>query len=992
MATQPPDTHRRYYRHRRGLASLALLAFLVAALASLLQRPYPDPSPPASREPFVRLLYPTEFNAHLRQPAASPDLLSVAFTDDGQIGLAVGVNGTILKSTNRGVTWTSRTSGTRVSLRSVDLATDGQTAWVVGDGGTILRSLDGGDSWLSSDSATAAVLLSVSFGADGRTGWAVGSTGTALRSLDGGASWTRISTSTSEELWSVTSSGSGATFWAVGTNGTILRRSQGGGWIRINTPGPSGHLYSVRFTANGAIGWAVGSPTAFRRFQNGTWAPATPLAPAFLWSVASGADGQNVVAVGTGGTIVRSADAGDSWDDLTADGTSGWLWSVASSPDGRSFWAVGNAGTIVYSTDGGMTWQSCEYGTYPAVWVALLVAASGVAAFVLLVTSAPVGPRKLEEPLEAFGSDQPIATVAQDSLGRATIAKALSQLLRNPGTTPPLTIAITGGWGQGKTSLMRLLLSHLAGRADAVWFNAWHHRREHHLFAALLEAVREQAVPRGMRWESWRFRWRLMELRVCRNPMRIGMAVIGLVGGMALVAYLTRVEIAAVGTGVGLLFSAARAFRIGVPSPGKLLAVASRAGGVKTFGAHLAFRHRFAEALKEVVEVAAPARLVIAIDDLDRCQPEQVVETLEAVNFLVNAVECYVVMGFARPQVLGCIGLSFRDIASELAMQNGGGGDSRTLGLDRRREYAEQYLEKLINIELRVPKLANERAKKLARMTGGRVQTGDAREAESFSWVQLGVAALLLMLLVIAASGVINDGRQAPPLVGGPANETPQSADVIVEQDGVAVSGQGDPGFAEGVADQGDVPGNSGAVGMSSRNVLWLSVVGLIAVMHGAMMVAVAGRRRRSDPMVDADSTAFGKALDIWLDVVRTGTDSPRQVKRFVNRVRLLARLDAVNGERALSDELVVGLGALQSVGRDGATLPRGLARLLTLADGSDEDGSVGEWVAQLGVGGGEAARIVVEAICEHRRTFRTWVSEEVADAFGKLAEVVVLR
>ena len=50
---------------------------------------------------------------------------------------AVGEVGTILRTFNSGVTWTSQSSGTTANLLAV-AAADAQTAWAVGEEGTIL--------------------------------------------------------------------------------------------------------------------------------------------------------------------------------------------------------------------------------------------------------------------------------------------------------------------------------------------------------------------------------------------------------------------------------------------------------------------------------------------------------------------------------------------------------------------------------------------------------------------------------------------------------------------------------------------------------------------------------------------------------------------------------------------------------------------------------------------------------------------------------------
>ena len=71
-------------------------------------------------------------------------LLSVQFVD-AMTGWAVGVNGTILKTSNGGTTWASQFSGTFEPLRSVHFF-DGQVGWAAGSKGTILATINGGGS------------------------------------------------------------------------------------------------------------------------------------------------------------------------------------------------------------------------------------------------------------------------------------------------------------------------------------------------------------------------------------------------------------------------------------------------------------------------------------------------------------------------------------------------------------------------------------------------------------------------------------------------------------------------------------------------------------------------------------------------------------------------------------------------------------------------------------------------------------------------------
>ena len=59
-------------------------------------------------------------------------------------GFAVGGAGTILHSTDAGITWSAQSSGTSVDLIDVHFATDGERGIAVGAAGTIVRTSNGG--------------------------------------------------------------------------------------------------------------------------------------------------------------------------------------------------------------------------------------------------------------------------------------------------------------------------------------------------------------------------------------------------------------------------------------------------------------------------------------------------------------------------------------------------------------------------------------------------------------------------------------------------------------------------------------------------------------------------------------------------------------------------------------------------------------------------------------------------------------------------------
>jgi len=110
--------------------------------------------------------------------------------------VAVGGVGTVIKTTNGGVSWNVQhyAGGNSASLRSVHFV-DSNIGCAVGDYGTVIKTTDGGTNWTSQTSGTTRHLLGVDF-VDDNKGWAVGDSGTILRSNNGGTNWILQTTGT----------------------------------------------------------------------------------------------------------------------------------------------------------------------------------------------------------------------------------------------------------------------------------------------------------------------------------------------------------------------------------------------------------------------------------------------------------------------------------------------------------------------------------------------------------------------------------------------------------------------------------------------------------------------------------------------------------------------------------------------------------------------------------------------------------------------------
>ena len=91
-------------------------------------------------------------------------------------------------------------------------------------------------------------------------------------------------------------------------------------------------------------------------------------------------------------------------------------------------------------------------------------------------------------------SDRAIANREDDILGRWGIAKTIHDLIANTQTETALRIGVYGGWGEGKTSVLRFVES-LAVKANipVCWFSVWSAQTQPDLWSGLFDAL--QSLP-----------------------------------------------------------------------------------------------------------------------------------------------------------------------------------------------------------------------------------------------------------------------------------------------------------------------------------------------------------------------------------------------------------------------------------------------------------------------------------------------------------------
>ncbi len=283
--------------------------------------------------------------------------------------------GVVLTSPD-GVTWTQRFPGAPARGRDLFAVAFGSGALVaVGSAGTVIRSTDGGVTWSASASGTPNDLLGVTFG--GTQFVAVGANRTVITSSNGTA-WTvqpGIPLSSVATLSSVAHNGS--LFIAAGSAGGLITSPNGSSWTLRSVP-TTASLTGV--AATGSLAVAVGYDTILSSSNGTTWTAHTfaatgPGVSRALRAVVSGPAG--FLAGGSQGALFASADGISPWASRSVPSSRG-IFAVAH--DGAQYCAVGTSGAVARSPDG-VTWaQGTALSVIPAwPWAAI---ARGAGVFV----------------------------------------------------------------------------------------------------------------------------------------------------------------------------------------------------------------------------------------------------------------------------------------------------------------------------------------------------------------------------------------------------------------------------------------------------------------------------------------------------------------------------------------------------------------------------------------------------------------------------------
>jgi predicted ATPase len=302
----------------------------------------------------------------------------------------------------------------------------------------------------------------------------------------------------------------------------------------------------------------------------------------------------------------------------------------------------------------------------------------------------------------SFLADTP---AEKDILDYRAYRDALVSIIEGLDSRTPLTVSIFGHWGSGKTTLLRMVTDELRQRnVQTIWVNVWQFGNEEDVWSAFLQSILLK-VKREMPWlKRLLFSFGLLRRQIKWDEV-----------GKRVPEFLFRVLIVIVPLFISLTFLAANPSASSKVTVGAGTILSAVLGWLLVLQPYVnAVRNRVKVDLKGLVRssklrervsvldqfktdfddmivslVGREGRLVIFVDDLDRCQPDRIVQVLDAIKLFLDTPRCVYLVGLDRDIVEQAIKVKFKEY--------------------RQPEIeAREYLEKIIGLPFDLPPLSGD--------------------------------------------------------------------------------------------------------------------------------------------------------------------------------------------------------------------------------------------------------------------------------------------
>lgn len=248
-------------------------------------------------------------------------------------------------------------------------------------------------------------------------------------------------------------------------------------------------------------------------------------------------------------------------------------------------------------------------------------------------------------------TDDFITQYGDDLLKHQNLSETLKEIIIKSKT--PLTIGLYGEWGSGKTSLMQLTQNSLQNNEliKTIWFDAWKFDKSHDLRVALILTILSE-IENQIKNEPQK---RDLSKKIRKNIEKVDWLTLGTI-------VMNQILHNPINYNGNLL------------KPPEDISIKN----LEFIGD---FENEFKKITKEYV--SKDGKLVIFIDDLDRCIPEKAIDVLESMKLFLNVERCLFIIGADKKVIENGIRDKYQYKAGET--------------------WGENYLDKIVQIPFFIP-------------------------------------------------------------------------------------------------------------------------------------------------------------------------------------------------------------------------------------------------------------------------------------------------
>jgi len=280
-------------------------------------------------------------------------------------GFICGDDGLLMKTTDGGLTWIYKNSGTTNILYDIEFV-NSDSGLAVGGAGTIIRTTNGGETWSAGASGTSShYKVSIVSSNNIYIGSSSSTNGRLLHSTDFGTTWSNVTpASVTSSLYGMYVMNPSTYYITSGANGILITTDAGTTWTVQQTSGNI--IYDVKFI-NATTGFASDAKGIIYSTTNGgtNWTTGTLSSNKAIRAIDFNTG--LVFICGNSGNLYSTTDNGAVWTPKYTAVTQDYLRKIYFKTESNG-WICGGAttaadsnGFILQTTNGGINWTTNPY-------------------------------------------------------------------------------------------------------------------------------------------------------------------------------------------------------------------------------------------------------------------------------------------------------------------------------------------------------------------------------------------------------------------------------------------------------------------------------------------------------------------------------------------------------------------------------------------------------------------------------------------------------